>query len=221
MSRSFGASWLTTWSPIRSSPAVMSSSPAIIRRAVDFPHPDGPTRITNSPSLTSRFMSLTASKPSANRLLTPSRTISAICVPSLSLHGARRQPGDDAALEEQHEDDDRHGHDDRSRGDVAGRRRELRLAGEEGERRRDGTRCVRRGERDREQEVVPAEDEDEDRRREGAWRCERDDHPAECLERRGAVHLSRLLEVPGDLAEEGNEDVDRERQRERQVGDDQ
>ena len=28
----------------------MSSSPAIIRSAVDFPQPDGPTRIMNSPS---------------------------------------------------------------------------------------------------------------------------------------------------------------------------
>src|SRR5436189_5188387 len=111
MSRSRGSRSLTRSPPMTRSPSEMSSSPAIIRRAVDFPQPDGPTRITNSPSLTSRFMSLTASKPSAKRLLTPSRTISAICVPSLSLHGARRQSGDDAALEEQHEDDDRHGHD--------------------------------------------------------------------------------------------------------------
>src|SRR5918999_4337514 len=56
----------------------MSSSPAIIRRAVDFPGPDGPTRIMNSPSLISRLMSLTASKPSGNRLETFSSCISAI-----------------------------------------------------------------------------------------------------------------------------------------------
>ena len=42
----------------------MSSSPAIMRSAVDFPQPDGPTRIMNSPSLMPRFMSFTASKPS-------------------------------------------------------------------------------------------------------------------------------------------------------------
>src|SRR6478736_6013255 len=30
---------------MRNSPSVMSSSPAIIRSAVDFPQPDGPTRI--------------------------------------------------------------------------------------------------------------------------------------------------------------------------------
>jgi hypothetical protein len=51
-------------SPIFSSPSVMSSSPAIIRSAVDFPQPDGPTRIMNSPSLMSRSIALTASKPS-------------------------------------------------------------------------------------------------------------------------------------------------------------
>ena len=61
MSRSFGALSFTTSSPIRSSPSVMSSSPAIIRSAVDLPQPDGPTRITNSPSLISKFMSRTAS----------------------------------------------------------------------------------------------------------------------------------------------------------------
>ena len=35
-----------------------------MRSAVDFPQPEGPTRIMNSPSATSRFMSFTASKPS-------------------------------------------------------------------------------------------------------------------------------------------------------------
>ncbi len=61
MSRSFGALSFTTSSPMRSSPSEMSSSPAIIRSAVDLPQPDGPTRITNSPSSIVRFMSFTAS----------------------------------------------------------------------------------------------------------------------------------------------------------------
>src|SRR6266496_1615167 len=125
MSRSFGAIWLTTVSPIRSSPSVMSSRPAIIRSAVDLPQPEGPTRIMNSPSATSRLMSLTASKPSEKRLLTPSRTISAIPSPPLSLDGARGQSGHDAPLEEQYEDDDRDGDDHCRRGDVAGRCGEL------------------------------------------------------------------------------------------------
>ena len=50
MSRSLGASVLTTLPPIEISPEVMSSSPAIMRSRVDLPQPDGPTRTTNSPS---------------------------------------------------------------------------------------------------------------------------------------------------------------------------
>ena len=61
MSRSLGALSFTTSPPICSSPSEMSSSPAIIRSAVDFPQPDGPTRITNSPSSIVRLMSRTAS----------------------------------------------------------------------------------------------------------------------------------------------------------------
>ena len=64
MSRSFGALLFTTLPPMRSSPSVMSSSPAIMLSVVDFPQPDGPTRITNSPSAMSRLMSSTASAPS-------------------------------------------------------------------------------------------------------------------------------------------------------------
>ena len=50
MSRSFGGRLLTTRSPMRISPPVMFSSPAIIRSRVDLPQPDGPTSTTNSPS---------------------------------------------------------------------------------------------------------------------------------------------------------------------------
>ena len=50
MSRSFGGRLLTTRSPMRISPAVMFSRPAIMRSKVDLPQPDGPTSTTNSPS---------------------------------------------------------------------------------------------------------------------------------------------------------------------------
>ena len=63
MSRSFGVSSFTSLPPIRRMPLVMSSSPATIRSAVVLPHPDGPTSTMNSPSATSRLMSLTAWKP--------------------------------------------------------------------------------------------------------------------------------------------------------------
>src|SRR5690606_16815904 len=41
-------------------PSVISSRPAIIRKVVDLPHPDGPTRTTNSSSSMTRLTLLTA-----------------------------------------------------------------------------------------------------------------------------------------------------------------
>ena len=52
-SRSFGSSSLTNLLSINKSPAVISSSPAIILKVVDFPHPEGPTKTINSLSLIS------------------------------------------------------------------------------------------------------------------------------------------------------------------------
>ena len=69
MSRSRGARSLTRSPPMIRSPSVMSSSPAIIRSAVDFPQPEGPTGIMNSPSPMSRSIAFTASKPSGYRLV--------------------------------------------------------------------------------------------------------------------------------------------------------
>src|SRR5579872_1671889 len=50
MSRSLGATLVTSRPPMLISPPLTRSSPAIMRRSVDFPHPDGPTKTTNSPS---------------------------------------------------------------------------------------------------------------------------------------------------------------------------
>ncbi len=63
MSRSFGATSLTTRSPIFSVPALMSSSPAIMRNRVDLPQPDGPTSTISSPSATSKLAPCTATWP--------------------------------------------------------------------------------------------------------------------------------------------------------------
>src|SRR4030095_6304484 len=60
MSRSLGGTSLTTRSPIRRVPVLISSRPAIIRRLVVLPQPDGPTRTMNSPSPISRLRSFTA-----------------------------------------------------------------------------------------------------------------------------------------------------------------
>src|SRR5262245_46441803 len=92
MSRSFGGTSLTTVPPIVTSPSVMSSSPAIMRRVVLLPQPDGPTSTTNSLSTMSRSMPRTASVSSY--FLTS--LCSATCaMPDLStLGGACRQAGD-------------------------------------------------------------------------------------------------------------------------------
>src|SRR5215469_6312504 len=116
MSRSFGLSWLTTLPFISRSPAVISSRPAIMFSAVDFPQPDGPTNTMNSPSAMFRFRSLTASVPSGYRLVTCSSEMLAMLASS-SLDRAGRQAGDNAALEDHDEDDDRDRDDDRCRRD--------------------------------------------------------------------------------------------------------
>src|SRR5215213_5426169 len=81
MSRWRGGRSLTNWSPIKTLPPVMSSRPAIIRRAVDFPQPEGPTKTTNSPSGISRFILSTATTSSPNTLVTSSNVTSAIPLP--------------------------------------------------------------------------------------------------------------------------------------------
>src|SRR3954470_11732018 len=222
MSRSFGARSLTTSPPIFRSPSEMSSSPAIIRSAVDFPHPDGPTRIISSPSRISRFMCLTASKPSGYRLTTSSNSISAMWGWLLSaLDRARGQAGDDALLEEQHEEDQRDRDDDRCRRDRSEGQLELRRAGEERDRRGDRARARRRRQRDGEQELVPDADERQDAGGREPRRREWHHDLAERLEVRRPVDERRLLEVLRDLLEERDEDVDGQRKREREVRDDQ
>src|ERR1700735_2428996 len=202
MSRSLGALLFTTCPPMRSSPSVMLS-------VVDFPQPDGPTRITNSPSAMSMLNLSTASAPSGKRLVTWSRTISAtgLSLTALAPDRARPQPGHDPALEEEHEDDDRNGDDHRGGRDGAGRNRESRGAAEEGQRRRRRPGRDRRRERDRENEVVPAGEEDQDRRRDHARRRQRGDDLGKRLEWRGPVDLGRLLELPRDLADDRRQNV--------------
>src|SRR5215471_19735413 len=60
MRRSRGVMSLTTRPPIKISPDVGSSRPAIIRKSVVLPDPDGPRRTRNSPSRLCRFTPTTA-----------------------------------------------------------------------------------------------------------------------------------------------------------------
>src|SRR5678815_2073798 len=61
--RARGGRSLTTRPPIRMSPEVWVSSPAIILSSVVLPHPDGPRRTRNSPSLIVRSTPSTAVWP--------------------------------------------------------------------------------------------------------------------------------------------------------------
>ncbi len=63
MSRSLGATSLTTRPPMDSVPALISSSPATIRNKVDLPQPDGPTSTISSPSAMSKLAPCTATWP--------------------------------------------------------------------------------------------------------------------------------------------------------------
>src|SRR3954466_11704075 len=85
MSRSRDGTWLTTRSPIFSTPCVISSRPATIRSAVVLPQPEGPTRTMNSPSLISRLSELTAVVPSGYVFVTPSNVTPAIPSPPASV----------------------------------------------------------------------------------------------------------------------------------------
>ena len=84
-----------------------------------------------------------------------------------------------------------------------------------------GRGALGRGQRDAEHEVVPGEEERQDRRGEDAGCRQRHDDLAERLPRGGAVDLGGLLHLPRDLAEERRQRPDRQRQREGHVGDDQ
>jgi len=78
--RSFGGRLVTSRPPISMVPSVGSVSPAIVSIVVDFPHPEGPTKVTNSPSSISRVMSSTA-VTSSYRFVIPSKLTDAMITP--------------------------------------------------------------------------------------------------------------------------------------------
>src|SRR3977135_3592864 len=60
MFRSLAMRRVTSWPPIHTRPASGSWKPAIMRRVVVLPHPEGPRRVSSSPGRTSRLTSRTA-----------------------------------------------------------------------------------------------------------------------------------------------------------------
>src|SRR5262245_10815710 len=162
MSRSFAATSFTTRSSIASVPEVIVSSPAIMRRVVDLPQPDGPSSTMNSPSETVRLTSSTAAVAApGKRLVTRSRRTTATRDPSAD--GAGRHALDDLLGEE---DVDRDHRDDRDH--HAGRDHahvdEL-VPHELLETQREGPPAVVGDEHDREEELVPEQNQVQDDRR--------------------------------------------------------
>ena len=69
---------VTSSLPMRMRPALGSSKPAIMRRVVVFPQPEGPNKVTSSPAATTKSDSWTATVSARplvflNRLVTPER----------------------------------------------------------------------------------------------------------------------------------------------------
>ena len=69
------AASLTSSLPMLIRPPVFCSRPATMRNVVVLPQPDGPSSVTNSPSLTRRSTSLTAAKSPNCRLTFSRRTL--------------------------------------------------------------------------------------------------------------------------------------------------
>src|SRR6185437_7736099 len=87
---------------MRISPSVTSSRPAAIRRSVDLPQPEGPTKTTNSPSAMSKSTSRITLTSAVYCLLMFLKLTEAIAAPNakneLTLDRAGRQTLDEEAL---------------------------------------------------------------------------------------------------------------------------
>ena len=90
MSRSFGCRSFTTRPPIEISPALIGSSPAIMRSKVDLPQPEGPSRTTKLPSSILRSMPwITSRSPKLFLMLRTVTAAMALALPCTA--GTRRQ----------------------------------------------------------------------------------------------------------------------------------
>src|SRR5512132_349233 len=90
--RARGGRSLTTWPPIRTSPSLGASSPAMVRSRVVLPQPEGPRRTRYSPSSVARSTPSTAwTRPPSNCLTSP-RTSTTTVTP-----GRRSRAADQAA----------------------------------------------------------------------------------------------------------------------------
>src|SRR2546425_8351732 len=138
--------------------------------------------------------------------------------PCLLFECAGDEPADQEPLEPDHDEHGRQARQHGRGGDVAPGH--LVDAGEERERDRDRPARLRGRERVREEELVPAEQERQERGRGDPGREPGRHDPAERRDRAGAVDGRSLLGLAGNLADEPDEEPDRQRQRERGVDED-
>src|SRR5258706_1461345 len=175
---------------MKRSPTVIASSPAISRSNVDLPHPDGPTRTTNSRSFTARSMLLSTSTW-AKRLPRP-RALSSLMA-GASLHGPLGQAADELPLEGEEGDQDRDDRDHQpghQHGPVVAQR-----VGEAHHADGDGLDALALHEGEREDELVPHPHRLDQRRRGEDRPAERQVDMAEGPDRAGAIHHRSLAEV--------------------------
>src|SRR5712692_10058265 len=175
-------------------PLLVSSSPAIMRSVVDLPQPEGPTRTTNSRSLMSRLMSLTAiTWPYA--FCTLVRTTSAM---TLDL-----QPANHVFLSEQRDNQRRNERDHRGRAHEMPLHAEL--VNELGHHDRQDRRLMRR-QNEGEQELVPGVEPAQNRKRGQAGNRRRHRHAPDRAPARAAVDHRRVFHGGVDAVEEAFHD---------------
>src|SRR5437667_193924 len=102
--RSRGSQSVTRASPMKMSPAVGVSRPAIMLSVVVLPQPDGPTSTTNSPSGTARSMASTA-RVEAKSLVSPSSRTAATLLPQK----AEGEAAHEVLLDQESQDDEGEG----------------------------------------------------------------------------------------------------------------
>src|SRR5215216_2889455 len=123
MSRSFGLTSVTSRSPMRIAPSVTSSSPAMQRRSVVLPHPDGPTSTMNSPLSIVMSTPSTARTPFGNSFRTVWSSMRAT-IASSALQAGGHDAAGELLLQEQECQDRGQGEEQRAR-ERGGRQRDL------------------------------------------------------------------------------------------------
>src|SRR5882724_3777325 len=192
MSRSIGGTSLTTVLSIRMSPEVMASRPAIMRRVVVLPQPDGPTKTTNSLSWICRSTSFTTCVRS-NFLLSLWTMTSAMTLSFDRAGKAGNIVFDEERIDDRHRDraQQRARHQRPPEEDVA--TNQLR-----GDAHGHGL-LVRRGQEDEGvDEFVPRQGEGDDAGRQDAGHRHRNDDVEHRLPARGAVDAGALLQLLRD-----------------------